>query len=219
MSESTQISLADAAFFNDFPDDIIRRLQESSTRRRYKKNTNVINLGDDSRAAYLLLSGSAKAFTENCDGNEFIVNTFGPGDCFGELGLLDERPRSANVITTSDSECLVISKSEFRQCIFDTPDAAAATILTLTTRIRDMTEEVSCIALLDVYGRIARLIKNSIDSSPDNATAPMTHQDIADRIGSSREMVSRIMKDLSTGDYIKTDNRRISVLKNLPDKW
>lgn len=223
MKESSAFSLSETPFFEQFPSEAINILQEASTLRKYKKNTHIINLGDESLAAYLIIEGTAHAYTDDEQGNEYIVNTFGPGDCFGELGLLDNSSRTAHVVTTSASECLVIPKSEFQRCIFGTPEAASATIKMLTKRIREMTEDASCLAMLDVYGRIARLIRGAAELNDSNdgqtVTERMTHQEIANRIGSSREMVSRIMKDLTAGGYIKTDKQRITVLKNLPDRW
>ncbi len=214
-------SLFNAFFFRDFPADVLDKLQSASTLRNYKKNTVIINLGDDSQAAYLIVDGSAYAYTDDENGNEYIVNSFGPGDCFGELGLLDGKPRTAHVVTTTPCECLVIPKADFQRCIFATPEAASATIRSLTGRIRTMTDDVSCLAMLDVYGRIARLIKNSSQETTDGkrVTSRMTHQEIANRIGSSREMVSKIVKDLIVGGYIATDKQKIYLLKDLPERW
>lgn len=221
MHETASFSLANAPFFEHFPAEALEKLQNASARRKFKNNSHVINLGDDSHAAYLIIEGSAYAYTDDEEGNEYIVNSFGPGDCFGELGLLDDKPRTAHVVTTTACECLVIPKADFQRCIFATPEAASATIRTLTGRIRTMTDDVSCLAMLDVYGRIARVIKNSSEESSDGEriTQRMTHQEIANRIGSSREMVSKIVKDLTVGGYIRTEKQRISLLKDLPEKW
>lgn len=221
MPDKSVFSLSTAPFFENFPTEALEKLQSASTWRKYKKNTLIINHGDDSQAAYLIAEGTAYAYTDDDDGNEHIVNTFGPGDCFGELGLLDDKPRTAHVLATSVCECLVIPKAEFQRCIFATPVAASATIRTLTARIRAMTDDVSCLAMLDVYGRIARLINNSLVEENDGrrVTGRMTHQEIANRIGSSREMVSKIVKDLTIGGYISSDKQRICLLKQLPDRW
>ncbi len=221
MSDSNTHLLSKAPFFDGFPAEVIAELESASALRKYKKNSQIINQGDDSQAAYLLVEGTALAYIDDEEGNEFIFNTFQAGDCFGELALLDDQPRSAHVVTTSDCECLVIPKAEFQRCVFNTPDAASATIRMLIARIRSMTEEVSCLAMLDVYGRIVRLFRNTSEVTDDGSlvTERMTHQEMANRIGSSREMVSKIIKDLTVGGYISTDKQRITLIKNLPERW
>lgn len=221
MPDSNAHLLSKAPFFEGFPADVMQQLQDASTLRKYKKNSHIINQGDNSQAAYLLVEGTALAYIDDKEGNEFIFNTFKPGDCFGELGLLDDQPRSAHVVTTSNCDCLVIPKAEFQRCVFTSPDAASATIRMLIARIRAMTDEVSCLAMLDVYGRIARLIQNSSAEASDGTreTGRMTHQEIANRIGSSREMVSKIIKDLTVGGYISTHKQRITLVKDLPERW
>lgn len=213
--------LANTAFFSAFARPVLERLEGVSAHRRYKKNTRVISAGDDAQSAFVLVKGDAVAFTEDDEGNEFIVNTFEAGDCFGELGLLDNQPRTAHVTLTTDSICIVIPKVEFRRCIESDPEAVNSIIADLVQRIRTLTDDVSCLALLDVYGRISRLLQQSavaVDEGP--ATTPkMTHKQIASRVGSSREMVSKILKELAIGGYIKSDNQQITLLKKLPDKW
>lgn len=221
MPDTNSQFLSNAPFFESFPAEVIDQLQAVSTSRTYPKNTHIINQGGEAKAAYLLVEGAAFAYTDDGEGNEFIFNTFKAGDCFGELGLLDDQPRSVHVLTTTDCECLVIPKDEFQRCVFTTPDAASATIRMLIARIRSMTDEVSCLAMLDVYGRIARLIQNSSEENSEGKreTDRMTHQEIASRIGSSREMVSKIIKDLTVGGYISSHKSKITLIKDLPKRW
>jgi len=220
-TETTKNLFAGVSFFAAFPEHELERLQNVSTIRRLKKSTNLIVAGDESHAAYVLLSGTATAFTSSDDGNEFIVNSFQAGDFFGELGVLDQSARTASIVTTSDCECLVIPRAELIRAIESEPKVASAIISTLVTRIRDMTEDVSCLALMDVYSRIVRVLKS--ESIPDEEgimrTGPMTHQELANRVGASREMISKILKDLKKGGYIDTTDKRIVISKPLPDRW
>lgn len=215
------VSLADIEFFNAFPDSAIANLERAATLRKFRKNTHIIVVGEESHAAYVLVKGSAYAFTDDDDGNEFIVATFTQGECFGELGLLDGSTRTANVITTSACECLVIPKAEINHEIMKEPRVSQAIIHSLVGRIRGMTEDVSCLALMDVYGRLVRAIENSASDQDDGtrATGRVTHQELASRVGSSREMVSKILKELRIGGYISIDNHCISINKALPDRW
>jgi len=213
--------LADNTFFGSFPEASIDALEKSSTLRKFKKNTHIIVIGEESHAAYLILQGSAYAFTDDDDGNEFIVATFLPGDCFGELGLLDGQARTANVITTSMCECLVVPRAEIHRQIQREPAVASVIINALVERIRGMTEDVSCLALMDVYGRLARILNSEAQVQNDGTrvAARMTHQELAKRVGSSREMISKILKELRIGGYLAIENNQMHILKNLPERW
>lgn len=213
--------LAETPFFANFPSAVLEALESASTRRKFRKQTHLIIAADDGLTAYVMLSGSAYAFIDDAEGNEFVVGSFGEGDLFGELGLLDDKARSANVVTRTDCECLVIPRAAFQHCLDTDHEAALAAIRSLVHRIRDMTDDVSCLALMDVYGRLARLLRNSVVVQADGVekTDKLTHRDLAMRIGSSREMVSRILKDLRIGGYIENDPDGIRLLKPLPDRW
>lgn len=220
-SEATASPLASTPFFGDFPSDLVNSLEQAATLRRLKKNTLIIVSGEESHSFYVLIEGSAYAYTEDEQGNEFIVGTFGAGDCFGELGALDNRPRSANVKTTGDCLCQVIPRSALIHAIEQDSVAAIAVVRSLVDRIRGMTEDVSCLALMDVYGRLVRTLMN--DAKPDDngtlRTVRFTHQELANRVGSSREMVSKILKDLRVGEYIVVEGQQIVIQKPLPDRW
>lgn len=220
-TETSKNLFSGVSFFSAFPEAELERLQQVSAIRKLKKNTNLIVEGDESHAAYVLLSGTASAFTSGDDGNEFIVNSFHAGDFFGELGVLDQSPRTASVVTTSDCECLVIPRAELMRAIESEPRVASAIISTLVSRIRDMTEDVSCLALMDVYSRIVRVLKSESKPNEDGImqTGPMTHQELANRVGASREMISKILKDLKKGGYIDTSDKKIAIAKPLPDRW
>lgn len=220
-SAEATVSLADIEFFSAFPASAIENLERAATLRKFKKNTHIIVVGEESHAAYVLLEGTAYAFTDDDDGNEFIVGTFGQGDCFGELGLLDGQSRTANVITTSACQCLVVPRAEINHEIMKEPQVSQAIIHSLVGRIRGMTEDVSCLALMDVYGRLVRTLKNSSSEQTDGTrvTGRITHQELASRVGSSREMISKILKELRIGGYISIENHCVHIHKELPDRW
>ncbi|MFK8078873.1 MAG: Crp/Fnr family transcriptional regulator [Granulosicoccus sp.] len=215
------LSLADIEFFRVFPEEAIAHLEQTATLRKFRKNAHIIAWGEESHAAYVLLEGSANAFTDDDDGNEFIVGTFGKGDCFGELGLLDGHTRTANVITTSACQCLVVPSVEINNVIQKDAKVAQAIIRMLVGRIRGMTEDVSCLALMDVYGRLVRVLNNATTKTDAGlrVTERMTHQELASRVGASREMISKILKELRVGGYISIENRCVHVHKDLPERW
>lgn len=213
--------ISETEFFRDFPESVLEVLEKASTVRKFRKNAHIILAGEECHAAYVLLGGTAYVFTDDADGNEYIISSFAKGDCFGELGLLDDKPRTANVKTTSDCECLVIPKSALIQALQSDPAVALTVIRSLVGRIRGMTDDVSCLALMDVYGRLIRVIKNESVETSDGVriTERMTHKELANRVGSSREMVSKILRDLREGGYIRIADHRIVLEKTLPEKW
>jgi len=166
-------------------------------------------------------SGKAKAFLSDEEGKEIVLNTHGPGDYFGEIAMLDDAPRSASVITLEKTSISIISKGDFEDCLFRNPKLALKVIHDLAKRIRDSTENVRSLALLDVYGRVARLLLQLAED--DNGQLiikeKLTHQDIADRVGSSREMITRILKDLKMGGYLEIEDRNIIIKEKLPSGW
>ncbi|MFK7891160.1 MAG: Crp/Fnr family transcriptional regulator [Granulosicoccus sp.] len=220
-SEDTATTLDSIQFFCDFPADLVHSIEKAATLRRLKKNTHIIVCGEESHSFYVLIEGSAYAYTEDDQGNEFIVGSFGAGDYFGELGVLDNRPRSASVKTTGDCLCQVIPRSVLIHAIEQNSAAAIAVVHSLVDRIRGMTEDVSCLALMDVYGRLVRTLMNDAKQDDEGTlrTAKFTHQELANRVGSSREMVSKILKDLRVGEYIVVEGQEIVIQKPLPDRW
>ena len=198
----------------------LEALSAHATAQSFPRNTVIVNEGDRSDSIFIIVSGKVKVFLHNRDGREVILNIHGPGEYFGEM-VLDEGPRSASVITLEPSRFLVISKTDFRQFLSANPDFAIKLINRLMRRIRALTDNVGSLALLDVYGRVARLLVGLAVERDGQLVVEerLTQKDIGDRVGASREMVSRIFKDLVAGGYISLDNRRITIAKNLPPRW
>jgi CRP/FNR family cyclic AMP-dependent transcriptional regulator len=139
----------------------------------------------------------------------------GPNDFFGEMGLLDDQPRSASVETVEPCEMLRISRSAFLNCLKDNFDAAMLIIRNLVKRLREADRKIESLALIDVYGRVARLLIEMAQEQEDGQwvveRAP-PKQEIARMIGASREMVSRVVKDLNDKGVIRAEKRKIIVL-------
>jgi len=208
---------------------ILRALQQDeldiilnySSLKHYAKHTIVINEGDPSEIFYVLLEGKVKVFVSDENGKEIVINTQGPGSYFGEIAIIDESPRSASVMTLEACRMAVVSRQEFMRCIGEHPEFALALIRRLAGRVRALTEQVKGLALYDVYGRIAQTLTSLARDQDGVHLIPqrLTHQDIANRVGASREMVSRILKDLATGGYLRVENRKIILCKPLPARW
>lgn len=189
--------------------------------RSYAKNTLVMCEGDRSDSLYILLSGKVKVFLSDEEGKEVTLNTQGPGEYFGELAMLDEAPRSASVITVEDTKLAVISKAAFDECLEKNPKIALTLIRGLARRLRELTENVRNLALMDVYGRVARTLLDLAEEKDGKLviSQKLTQREIASMVGASREMVSRILRDLSVGGYITIENRVITINERLPSGW
>ena len=188
--------------------------------RSFPKNSVLVQEGDKSDQFYILLAGKLKVFLADDDGKEIVVDMLSPKQYFGEMAL-DGESRSASVMTVEVSKLAVVQREDFKRFLAENPDAALALIVTLIRRARNLTRTIGNLALLDVYGRVARLL---IDNASDESgklvvTEKMSQQEIAQRIGSSREMVSRILSDLKEGGYLSLDGGRIVIKQNLPKHW
>ena len=185
-------------------DPLVRELASHGQVRAFAKNAVIINEGDNSNSLFVLLSGKVKIYSSDVSGREIIYDDHGPGEYVGEMAL-DGQPRSASVMTLEPTVCSVLNREEVRQAIVTNPDIAIQMISTLIGRARVATASVRNLALLDVYGRVARLLLDMAEDKEGKLVIPdrLTQQDIGDRVGASRDMVSRIFKDLVAGGYIR----------------
>jgi CRP/FNR family cyclic AMP-dependent transcriptional regulator len=173
--------------------------------------------GEQSDSLYIILYGKVKIYVCDEDGGEAILNIQGAGDYFGEMALLDDAPRSASAMTMESTRVAIMTKSAFKDCLASHPDIAYNLIRTLTQRVRTLSGNVRNLALLDVYGRVARTLLSLATPSDRHLVVDqkLTHQEIASMVGASREMVSRILKDLANKGYIKVERRRITLFEKL----
>ena len=213
--------LESIAIFSGLSQPELEILENHMVKRSYQKNTVVINEGDEASSLYIILEGEVKVFLSNADGREIIINTQGAGDHFGELALLDNAPRSASVMTTMKSTIGTISKTDFCTVITRHPELALKLIRELTRRVRLLSDSVKTLALMDVYGRVAKTLRSLAEKEGGRLVIRNrpTQQEIANRIGASREMVARILKDLQTGNYISIDGKRLIINDKLPDAY
>ena len=206
--------------FSGLPEEDLALIEQHGSIKTIRKNTIVINQDDETDSLYVILSGSVKVFISGEDGREAVLNHQGPGEYFGEMALIDRQPRVATVETLEPSRFMIISRNDFMQCLSRNPRIALNLIEPMTRRIRSLAKNVSSLALLDVYGRVARvLLDQAVEEEGQLMTGKLTQQEIADMVGASRAMVSRIMKDLKTGGYISIDRKRIIINQELPAHW
>jgi len=202
-------------------DALLREIAGKGGIKRYPAQAILINEGDSSDSIYILLNGRVKVYSTNPEGKEVVITTHGAGEYIGELSL-DGGVRSASVMTLEPTACSVVSGASLREFVAAHPDFASHLIHKLIRRVRQATESVKSLALEDVYARVIRLLSElSVpgEGGERRVRERLTQQDIADRVGASREMVSRIMKDLTTGGYIAINEGRIAVLRKPPAAW
>ena len=188
--------------------------------RSYPKGAVVVTEGDTTDALFVILEGRVKVYATDEQGREILFLTQGPGEYFGELAL-DEGPRSASVMTLEKARLFAVPKPELQNFVATNPVFALNIMRKLITRVRTLTASVKSLALMDVYGRVARLLLE-LSEEKDGRLAiseRLTQQDVANRVGASREMVGRILKDLAEGGYITTERSRIVINRRPPEHW
>ncbi|HLW11825.1 MAG TPA: Crp/Fnr family transcriptional regulator [Casimicrobiaceae bacterium] len=200
--------------------ETLRAIAATGVVRSFPRNTVLINEGDLGDALYVILSGRVKVFSSNEAGREFVIDFHAAGEYVGEM-TLDGAPRSASVMTVEPTTCAVVNRTQFRDFILAHPDFAMHLIERLIHRVRVTTGNLKSLALSDVYGRLVRLLNALAKDVDGRQVVPekLTQQDIADRVGASRDMIGKLLKDLVAGGYLGVEERTISILKKLPTGW
>jgi len=207
--------------FAGLPEAQLARLAEHVRQRVYPAGTVVVNEGDEAHGMFIVDSGALKVFVTEENGKEVTLSLLGSDDYFGELALLDDAPRSASVITIERSTLLQISRADFIEVIASNPASMQIIVRNLVGRVRELTDNVRALALIDVFGRISRIFDSM--SEPEGEMRiirrRMTQQDLANLVGASREMVNRILRELVAGDYIEIHHQYILLKRKLPARW
>ena len=213
--------LKKVSLFRDLPMEDMQAIASLAVSRQYPRNTLVICEGDESDSLYIVLSGKVKVYLSDDEGKDVTLNIQGEGEYFGELALLDGGTRSASVVTQQGTRLAVISRKVFDRCLEDNPKIALTVMRGLARRLRELSENVRSLALMDVYGRVAHTLLDLAKEEGGKMVIPqrLTQQEIASMVGASREMVSRILRDLSAGGYISIKNKIIPIHGRLPASW
>jgi CRP/FNR family transcriptional regulator, cyclic AMP receptor protein len=201
------------------PEDTLQALFGYAGVTDFPKNTIIINEGERTDSVYLIRSGRVKVFLRGEDGKKVDINMLEPGDFFGEMAL-DHGLRSASVMTVGPAQLSIIPQSVFSKFVIGNPDFAMRVILKLILRARGLLKNVKSLALLDVYGRVARTLLELATRDNDRLVIreKLSAQDIAHRIGTSRESVSRILRDLIERGYILMDGKSMTITRPLPPR-
>lgn len=206
--------LKSVPLLSSFSDQQIATLASCVQHRSYPRGALILRAGEETDALYIILSGRVKVLIPNEEGREVILTMLGSQDYVGEMGLLDGLPSSATVETLEPCEMLRVPRTAFLSCMESHSEVAMLVLKNLVKRLRDADRKIESLALIDVYGRVARLIIDMAELTDGSWVVPRApaKQEIARMIGASREMVSRVIKDLQEKNLIRTDKRKIIVL-------
>ena len=205
---------------------LLQGLARRGVVRRFAKGVLLIREGERDDTIYIVLEGRVRVRAEGERGRELTYGIYGPGEYLGELSL-DGGPRSADVVTLEACECAIVTRQSVLGHIAEHPEFALELLSNVIRRVRSVTSSARQFALNDVYGRLLHLIQTTAKPHPQaNAGGPLltieerlTHRELANRLGCSREMVTRLLKDLEGGDYLRLDPERLLVLRTLPSRW
>ncbi len=211
--ETMRATMGHIPLFSGLGQDEIELLLRAGTKKSFAKNTLLMSEGSRGESLYVVQQGKMKVFLSDPDGKEVILSILGPGDFIGEMALIDDEPRSAGVMTMEAAELFVISKPDFTSCLAKNPELAANLMKGLCQRLRAADRHIESLALMDVYGRVARTLLQLAQQSDGRLVINqrLTHKDIGNMVGASREMVSRIFRDLANSGYIRIEDRRIVI--------
>ncbi|MCW7538691.1 Crp/Fnr family transcriptional regulator [Aquabacterium sp. A7-Y] len=179
---------------------------EGVVKRRYRRGEIIVEQGRKSNALFILLTGRARVLTADARGREVILAMLHPGDYVGEMSLIDNEPHSATVRAEVQTDVLVLGRTEFARCLPENSSLSYAIMRGLVSRLRAADRQIESLALLDVYGRVARTLLDMAEESGGSLLIrnKVSRQDLAKIVGASREMVSRVMKDLEERQYVET---------------
>lgn len=199
----------------------LRLLAGRGELKRFRKGRVLIEEGERGDAIFIILSGRVRVFGSGDRDREITYGTYGVGEYVGEMSL-DGGPRSASVVAIEPCECAVLTRQTLQQHIAEHPEFAFELLSKVIRRARSATVSAKQLALNDVYGRLVLLLNSLAVPQSDGTRAVgerLTHQEIANRLGCSREMVSRLMKDLEAGGHVRTHDYRLRLLTALPVRW
>ena len=201
--------------------EALRQLAVRGDLRRYRKGVTLIHEGEQGDVLYVLLAGRVRVFGSGDNGREITYGTYGAGEYLGEISL-DGGPRSASVTTLEQTDCALVTRQTLLLHIAEHPEFAFDLLAKVIRRARAATLSTKQLALNDVYGRLVLLLNSLAMPAADGSRSiveRLTHQEVANRLGCSREMVSRLMKDLETGGYVTVIGGSLRINLTLPTRW
>jgi CRP/FNR family cyclic AMP-dependent transcriptional regulator len=208
-------------FLANLADDVLLKLAEKAKPAKFPRQATIIMEGDETSSLYIILSGKIRVFSSDDKSKEVTLMVQEPGSYFGEIALLSDEPRSASVATMEPTVCAVISKNDFISWLMVHPDVAISLLGVLSDKVRQLTDKVRQLALSNVYERTIKALQEmAVDENGVRVIHNKpTQQDLASMVGASREMVNKIMQELTKGGYIAIEDKNMIIRKKLPTSW
>ena len=207
-----------AALIDALPQPSLRRLAALCQVRNFPKHTVIITEGDVADTVYIILTGRVRVYHATADGREVVLDVLGAGELLGEM-VLDGSPRSASIMTIEPCTMAFLRSSTLREHLRNDPDLALLLISELMARLRKRSQSMKQLALADVYHRLSAVLTEVGGSERPAVIEGLTQQDLADRIGASRDTVNRIFKELIKGGFVEVARRKLTLLRVLPERW
>ncbi|MEO7742640.1 MAG: Crp/Fnr family transcriptional regulator [Usitatibacter sp.] len=206
-------------FFTQLNEHELEVVRSLASERSYAKTAVVLTEGEIGDSLYMIQSGKVKVVIGDEEGREIILKILGPGDFFGEMSMIDKEPRSASVTTIEPATLLVLTHAAFERCVEQAPRIAKVVMQILAHRVREADRKIGTLALMDVYGRVAStLLELAVPANGKLVVSEkLSQQDIANMVGASREMVNRVLKDLTERGFISIESKSITIInRELP---
>lgn len=221
MQQEVLVSLRNIPFLAGLDDDKLEALAVKAKSVKFPKQAIIISEGDETRSLYIILSGKVRIFTSDEKSKEVTLLLQDAGSHFGELALLSDEPRSASVQAMESTVCAMIGKPDFLHWLESNPDVAIALLGVLSEKIRYLTEKVKQMALSNVYERTIKVLQEMAEQRDDALVVRNrpTQQELANMVGSSREMINKIMKELTKGGYVVVKDDTLTIKGKLPASW
>jgi len=208
-------------FLSKLSDEVLITLAERAKSVKFPKQTMIVTEGDETSSLYIMLSGKVRVFSSDDKSKEVTLLVQEPGSYFGEIALLSDEPRSASVVSLEKTTCAVISKSDFINWLMNYPEVAITLLGVLSEKIRHLTDKVRQMALSNVYERTVKALEGLavVEGNVRMIHNRPTQQDLASMVGASREMINKIMHELTKGGYITLEEKSLIINKKLPSSW
>ncbi|WP_411728509.1 Crp/Fnr family transcriptional regulator [Methyloglobulus sp.] len=221
MQQEVFTGLKKIPFLSKLSNEVLITLAEKAKSAKFPKQATIIMEGDETSSIYIILSGKVRVFSSDEKSKEVTLLIQEPGSYFGEIALLSDEPRSASVVTLEKTTCAVISKSDFINWLMNYPDVAITLLGVLSEKIRHLTDKVRQMALSNVYERAVKALQEMavVEGNVSIIHNRPTQQELASMVGASREMINKIMHELTKGGYVVIEDKTLIINKKLPTSW
>ena len=204
LNHSTIKTIKQIPLFNEYSEQALLMLAETSVIRTFRKNTIVIHESDIARSVYFVLQGSVRVYRENAHGKEVTLNELGMGEMFGELAWLSNNKRSASVITKQQTKLLIIQSSELEKFYLEHPEISQSIVFKYAGQITRLSQHLETVVLENIQEKVIWAIQSyATENEGGMWVTSVTHKELACLIGASRESVSRAIQELKHSGHLK----------------